>query len=165
MWHTVFLLLQVPFSGYVQDVCFLPRGAAGPAPSYNSAADASANNSDSSTKACSSSDHLTGPGAQLNAAAAAAAGPSTEQHAGKAGCSRLQLAVAVRGTNCLNILDVVLLRYTRGSSGSGGCNGSSSSHAAPVWGMTAAGLVNMSEAGDSHVSFSAMRLAVSPCKR
>jgi hypothetical protein len=34
-----------------------------------------------------------------------------------------------------------------------------------VWSVTAAGLVNMSEAGDSHVSFSAMRLAVSPCTR
>jgi hypothetical protein len=76
----------------------------------------------------------------------------------------------MRGTNCLNILDVVLLRYARGGgdSGSGSSGGnvsSSSSAAAPVWGVTAAGLVNMSEAGDSHVSFSAMRLAVSPCKR
>lgn len=83
----------------------------------------------------------------------------------------MQLVVAVRGTNCLNILDIVLLRYTGGSGsssssiGSGGCNGSSSSQATPVWAVTAAGLVNMSEAGDTHVSFSAMRLAVAPCKR
>jgi hypothetical protein len=89
------------------------------------------------------------------------------------------LVVAVRGTNCLSRLDVKLLRYAHNlgsnadpaaaaataAAGSSGNSGSSSSSSSPVWSVTAAGLVNMSEAADSHVSFSAMRLAVSPCNR
>lgn len=152
---------QVPFSGYVQDVCFLPVGAAGPTPS----SDHSSSSSNSTGNEVASDAAADGDGAQ------------------RLSSGSLQLVVAVRGTNCLHVLDVSLLRYsnaaaTSSSDGStaaaaaaaaaslpGSNEGVSSSSSSAVWSVTAAGLVNMSEAGDSHVSFSAMKLAVSPCNR
>jgi len=154
-------LWQVPFSGYVQDVCFLPAGAAGSLPNHD--------NHSSRSLIDTSSNH--------NGSSAAAAGGSTATalDAPQQGrISSLQLVVAVRGTNCLNVLDIQLLRYARRASapcsGAAAAAGSTdatggSGNSSPIWRVSAAGAVNMSEAGDSHVSFSAMRLAVSPCDR
>lgn len=148
--------MQVPFSGYVQDVCFLAPGSAGAAPECpNSSSNntAAVNNHDSSSSGGGSNADTT----------------HSQQRAAGGGHShsKVQLVAAVRGTNCLNVLDVQLLRYTHASA-RGDSNSSSvisSGRTAAVWSVTVGGLVNMSEAGDSHVSFSSMRLALSPCNR
>jgi hypothetical protein len=167
--------MQVPFSGYVQDVAFLPPGAAGVPPSYtNSTVNRTTANGTGSTSSSRSSETQTAGTTDQHPHPAAAAAAASKAD------SSLQLVVAFRGTNCLNILEVQLLRYNQqlqqagatdaaaaaesGSGSSGGSSGGSSS-VTPVWSVAATGLVNMSEAGDHHVSFSAMRLAGSPCNR
>lgn len=145
-------------------MCFLPPGAAGSLPNHD--------NPSSSLDIDTSSNHS---GSSAAAAGGSTAPPAPQQ----GGNSSLQLVVAVRGTNCLNVLDIQLLRYARqasatcssaaGADSTDAITGSGSSGSSllssPVWRVSVAGVVNMSEAGDSHVSFSAMRLAVSPCDR
>lgn len=162
----VWLMLQVPFDGYVQDVCFLGAGTAGVPP-------ASGGTSGAAPSSCGS--QATGD-SQVDAGE-----PAQQTSSGDwVGKSSVQLVVAIRGTNCLHVLHVQLVRTARRhpapcsnshaaakqDSTCGNSSGISSADiSTPVWSVTSLGLVNMSEAGDSHVSFSAMRLAVSPCSR